>query len=112
MSGYSKRLVDINHIARIKQLPCISCGAHPPTEAAHVRIHAGMGMRPDDNLVLPLCDVCHRTGPGAEHNVGGSKKFYSELGIDPVALAAELYDETDLSKMRVIAFKTIYGELL
>lgn len=45
------------HMGRVKELPCVCCGAHPPNEAHHCRSD---GMSRDDMKVIPLCYECHR----------------------------------------------------
>ena len=51
------------HMARVKLLPCIACGAPPPSDAHHC---TGGGMRRDNLKVIPLCLACHR-GPQGYH---------------------------------------------
>ncbi len=86
------RTYDDDHLEMIRHLPCISCWNAYPSEAAHIRLpNTGMQVKPDDKQSLPLCSRCHRTGPGAEHHVG-TKEFYRRLGINPIEIAAALYD--------------------
>ena len=51
------------HMGRVKALPCICCGAPPPSQAHHV---TGDKMPRDDMRVLPLCYECHQ-GPNGYH---------------------------------------------
>lgn len=48
---------------RVKGLPCMCCGAPPPSEAHHCR---SGGMARDDFKTIPLCADCHR-GPQGYH---------------------------------------------
>lgn len=96
------------HLAAVRQCQCISCARTNQIEAAHVRMSApgkpnpGVGMKPDDKYTLPLCDVCHRTGPNAQHEVG-EIKFWGSLGIDPLVVCARLYAVSpDVEKMRAV----------
>lgn len=51
------------HMAAVKAMPCIACGAAGPSEAHHV---TGDGRRRSDWRVIPLCAPCHR-GPDGYH---------------------------------------------
>lgn len=95
------REMHTKHLAFIRSLPCCVCGAHKQVESAHVRmasaIHgkraSGMGEKPDDTWVVPLCAHHHRTAPDAQHAVG-EVAFWSAHGIDPLALALALWCAT------------------
>ena len=96
------------HLAAVRQCPCLSCGRADQIEAAHVRMstpgkpNPGVGMKPDDKFTLPLCAVCHRTGPTAQHEVG-EVKFWAALGIDPLVVCARLYAVSpDVDAMRAV----------
>lgn len=49
------------HLAFIRTLPCCVCANPIPSEAAHIRIgnDGGVGMKPGDNHVVPMCHACH-----------------------------------------------------
>lgn len=54
------------HMAAVKELPCVVCGARP------VDVHhagTGMGGRRDHMQILPLCQE-HHTGENGIHKVG------------------------------------------
>ena len=51
------------HMARVKALPCVICGAAPPSQAHHV---TGDKMPRSDWRVIPLCYSCHQ-GPQGYH---------------------------------------------
>ena len=51
------------HMARVKALPCIVCGAAPPSSAHHV---TGDKQPRSDWRVIPLCYDCHQ-GPQGYH---------------------------------------------
>ena len=81
-----------NHLAFVRDLPCVSCDA-TPSQAAHVRFggsmdaKGGMGMKPSDARVVPLCARCH----GRQHAMP-ERDFWAGLGVDPERLAAALWD--------------------
>lgn len=53
----------LEHMRRVKGLPCVCCGAPPPSEAHHCRSD---GMARDDFKTIALCPACHR-GPNGYH---------------------------------------------
>lgn len=106
---------DAKHLVLIRKCPCLSCDADPAWIAAHVRMTrtgkpiAGMGAKPDDRWTLPLCDSCHASGPKAQHKVG-ELQFWSDLGIDPIAVCERLYSASpDIEAMRLVCFDARNG---
>ena len=51
------------HMAQVKALPCVICGAAPPSQAHHV---TGDKLPRSDWRVIPLCYECHQ-GPQGYH---------------------------------------------
>ena len=51
----------VQHLAFVRQLPCVACGKAAPSDAAHVRTgtDGGVGMKPGDRYAVPLCVACH-----------------------------------------------------
>ena len=78
----------VQHLAFVRQLPCVACGKAAPSEAAHVRTgtDGGVGMKPGDRYAVPLCTACH-----AEQHRVGELTFWSTLRIDPVNVALRLW---------------------
>ena len=82
------------HLKFIRSLPCIVCGDNTSTEAAHVRMSdprigkdiTGIGIKPHDYFVVPLCGECHRR----QHQMS-ERLFWRHAGIDPVLKALALY---------------------
>ena len=76
------------HLAFVRQLPCVACGKAAPSEAAHVRSGSdgGAGMKPSDRYSLPLCTDCH----AIQHEFG-ELTFWSVLRIDPLNAALRLW---------------------
>ena len=87
------------YLRKVRLCRCVACGAGIGVEAAHIRFadakhgkeEAGMGRKPSDSHVLPLCASCHRTSNGAQHNHKERNWWGSKTIHDPVALAEELY---------------------
>lgn len=57
----------LDHMRRVKMLPCIVCQAPPPNDAHHC-ISGRYGSRKvSDFETVPLCRACHLDGPNAIH---------------------------------------------
>src|SRR5215469_16753259 len=76
------------HLAFVRQLPCVACGKAAPSEAAHVRTgtDAGVGIKPADRYAVPLCVTCH----AKQHRVG-ELTFWSALRVDPLNVSLRLW---------------------
>src|SRR5437773_287420 len=76
------------HLAFIRQLACVACGAAAPSEAAHVRSGSdgAAGIKPSDRYSVPLCTTCH----ALQHRFG-ELTFWSTLRIDPLNSAFRLW---------------------
>ena len=82
------------HLDFIRSLPCIVCGDNTSTEAAHVRYtdrsvakpNAGIGAKPSDVFVVPLCGQCHR-----EQHMSMERHWWAMYSIDPVKKALALW---------------------
>jgi len=102
-----KPLRDKIYLALIRQIPCLSCGSLP-SQACHIRIgFNGTGIKPSDSQTLPLCHDCHHR----QHTMS-EKKFWKDLGIDPIKTSDNLYKifknsrekENVLSDMKTFLF--------
>ena len=88
------RIHDDAHLDFIRALPCLVCGDNTSTEAAHIRFGdlrvdkrpTGMGEKPSDCWVVPLCGDCHRI----QHEMS-ERQFWADAGIDPILVAMALY---------------------
>jgi hypothetical protein len=83
----------MSHQSFIRSLPCLGCGKPAPAECAHVGMLAGLAIPTSDRYLVPLCgppmvwlDCCH----SRKHYLG-AVRFWSELGIDPLGLASQLW---------------------
>jgi hypothetical protein len=76
------------HLAFVRQLPCVVCGKAAPSEAAHVRCGSdgGVGMKPADRYCVSLCSDCH----ALQHQFG-ELTFWSTVRLDPLNTAFRLW---------------------
>jgi hypothetical protein len=101
---------DDAYLAMVRQCPCLDCAQDPAGEACHLRMSSathgkkgGMGKKPDDKWVLPLCREHHER----QHKIG-ERQFWYELGINPFLAAKRLYAKRgDLVAMRAVVYHTI-----
>ncbi len=56
------------YMARVKALPCVVCGAAPPSDAHHVFHDRHGGRKTSDFDTIPLCKPHHQDGKDAIHN--------------------------------------------
>ena len=76
------RAEGLEHMGRVKMLPCVCCGHPPPNNAHHCRSD---GMPRQDKKTIPLCDPCH-VGPGISRH-GTAKRWHLKYGPDHGFLA-------------------------
>lgn len=101
------------HTHLVGFLPCLICFREPPNggrnDPMHIRYDdeargkraVGGAERPDDKWTVPGCRPHH----DAQHSMN-ERQFWSDLGIDPLAVAEQLWKHTgDLRKMRSIVFR-------
>lgn len=91
------------HLAFVRQLPCLSCGASAPSQAAHVRASkdAGTGTKPGDRYTVPLCALCHHQ----QHQIGETA-FFGALGIDALNISLRLWTVSgDIDAGRRVIFR-------
>lgn len=75
------------HENHVKSHECVSCTSQADIEGAHVRLgsHTGMGQKPHDWLMVPLCHPCH-----VHQHYVGEASFWVEVGKDPYAVIEAL----------------------
>jgi hypothetical protein len=91
------------HLAFVRQLPCVVCGKAAPSEAAHVRSGSdgGAGIKPSDRYSVSLCTDCH----ALQHQFG-EMTFWSVLRLDPLNVALRLWTISgDLKSGERIVFR-------
>ena len=81
------------HQRFIRSLPCLRCGKPAPSECAYVGMLPELGIPASERYLLPLCgpatvwqDCCH-----SRKHYRGADRFWSELGIEPLDLAVQLW---------------------
>lgn len=90
------RVENRDHLAFIRSLPCVICGA--TAQAAHIRARspqfkkrqAGFGEKCDDKWAVPLCAEHHLFGDDAQHAMN-ELVWWARQGIDPFVLALGLF---------------------
>jgi hypothetical protein len=82
-------------LAIVRKMPCLICGRPGPNDPAHLRSaarqynkpHTGMGEKPSDRWVLPLCRDHHE-----DQHRGNELAWWVRHGFpDPFAVAVALY---------------------
>jgi hypothetical protein len=88
---------DKNYLTLVRQCPCLHCGM-TPSEPAHLRLSSaaygkasGLGKKPEDKWILPVCAEHHRLARDAQHN-RNEAEFWDSLGINPLRAASLLWD--------------------
>jgi hypothetical protein len=85
-----KTAAEREHHRRVALMPCLACGVWP-VEVHHVRHDGRTSITRNHKLVIPLCSVCHRTGPNAVHTIG--HPAFNELhGINQIERARRLWE--------------------
>ena len=86
-----RRLRAPAHLAFIRTQPCLVCG-RTPSDAHHLRFlqPRAMAKKVSDEFTVPLCRRHHQL----LHNDGDEQDWWAAHGIDPVAIAADLWAES------------------
>ena len=69
-----------DYMARVKMLPCVICGAAPPSDAHHIICDRFGTTKASDFETIPLCKNHHQVGPDAIHN--GKASWVEKYGPD------------------------------
>jgi hypothetical protein len=90
-----KRIRDKDHLRYVATQPCLLCSAKP-SDAHHVRFAQpkALGRKVSDEFAVPLCRQHHRD----LHHSGNEAAWWHDLGIDPIEVARQLWDETSRGK--------------
>lgn len=57
----------LDHMRRVKMLPCVICGSPPPNDAHHCYHDRYGTSKKSDFDTIPLCKFCHQEGPLSVH---------------------------------------------
>lgn len=107
---------DSDHLALVRQCPCLKCGLDGFSEACHVRFASaafgkasGLQKKPADRWAVPLDAACHRLARDAQHK-RNEQEFWASLNIPVLQVCKLLYgNRGDLPAMRATIFLAIMG---
>lgn len=92
----------LDHLANIRRLPCIVTGKTAGTQVHHLKCCGGRGLAltAPDRYGVPLSPKAHLFGVEPMGS-GNELDWFGEQGIEPIALANDLWAATgDLNAMR------------
>lgn len=97
-----RRLVCKAHLAYVASQPCCVplCGRPSPSNVHHLRVPgsgACAGRRSADNFAVPLCPE-HHQGQFGVHGYSSEVVRWKIWEVDPLALAAQLWRESQAGK--------------
>ena len=89
--GEPRRVRDKVHLRHVGAQPCLLCSARPadPHHLRFAQVRA-LGRKVSDEFTVPLCRKHHRE----VHHSGNEAAWWHDMGIDPIAIARELWEET------------------
>lgn len=95
-----RRIRDKEHLRFVASQPCLLCSA-TPSDAHHVRFAQprAMGRKVGDDFTVPLCRAHHRE----LHENGNEAAWWHDMGIDPIAIAGALWDESHPVRVNGVA---------
>jgi hypothetical protein len=82
---------DREHLRFVASQPCLVCG-RTPSDAHHVKFaeQRAMGRKVSDKFTVPVCRLHHRN----LHRRGDERTWWAEHEIEPLAVAANLWNRT------------------
>ena len=89
--GKPVRERDREHLKFVASQPCLLCG-RTPSDAHHIKFaeQRAMGRKVSDRFTVPVCRLHHRE----LHRRGNERAWWESQGIDPLVIAATLWDKT------------------
>jgi hypothetical protein len=89
--GKPVRERDRDHLRFVAAQPCLVCG-RTPSDPHHVRFAEprAIGRKVSDRFTVPICRLHHRE----LHRRGNERSWWQTRGLDPLAIAARLWDLT------------------
>ncbi len=87
----ARRYRDKGHIKFVASRSCLVCGRKPcdPHQLRFAQVRA-LGRKVSDEFTVPLCRLHHRE----LHRSRSEPLWWKKLGIDPIKIAAQLWDQT------------------
>jgi hypothetical protein len=82
---------DRDHLRFVASQPCLVCG-RTPSDAHHVKFaeQRAMASKVGDRFTVPICRLHHRE----LHRLGNERAWWENQGIDPLTVAAGLWERT------------------
>jgi ERF superfamily len=82
---------DRHHLRFVATQPCLVCG-RSPTDAHHIKFAElrAIGRKVSDKFTVPLCRLHHRE----LHRGGNERVWWQSQGLDPLPIAAGLWEKT------------------
>jgi hypothetical protein len=79
------------HLKFVASQPCLVCG-RTPSDPHHLKFaeQVAMGRKVSDRFSVPVCRLHHRE----LHRKGNERAWWERQGIDPLVIAASLWDKT------------------
>ena len=89
------RVRDKDHLRFVASQPCLLCSV-TPSDAHHIRFAQprAMARKVGDEFTVPLCRAHHRE----LHDSGNEGAFWHDMGIEPLEIARQLWNETQASQ--------------
>ena len=86
-----RRYRNREHLRYVAQQACLICG-RKQSDPHHLRYlqPRALGRKASDEFAVPLCRSHHR----AVHRAGDERAWWTAVGIDPVKLARQLWQQT------------------
>ena len=89
--GKPVRERDRDHLKFVATQPCLVCG-RTPSDAHHIKFaeQRAMARKVSDRFTVPICRLHHRE----LHRRGNERAWWENQGIDPLPIAASLWERT------------------
>ena len=87
----------LEHMRRVKQLPCVICQAPPPSDAHHCISGRYGSRKASDMHTIPLCRSCHQDGPMAIHRAKATWEAHYGRDYDWLPKVARLLNTKDIA---------------
>jgi hypothetical protein len=99
-----QRVRDKEHLRYVASQPCLLCSA-TPSDAHHVRFAQprAMARKVGDDFTVPLCRKHHRD----LHDSGNESAWWHDMGIEPLEIARQLWDESSPKRAELSGDKPI-----